>query len=143
MLLPLHLFTVLRLLRPLPPAPLLLIYASIVSSAFSITCPPPPLPFYMTHPLTSPPPPLPPSIFLFRITRHLPVQLFTLSLCLLDALSTLASALAAPPHPLYTRCTLPLKRWAKAIKRDVCTLALAALDCRTPTLPRVVAMLTV
>ena len=142
MLLPLHLLTVLRLLRPLSPAPLLPIYASIVSSALSITCPPPP-PFPTTRPLTSPSPHLSPSIFLFRIMRYLPVPLYTLSLCLLDASSTIASALAAPPHPLYTRCTAPLKRWAKAIKRDVCTLALAALDSRTPTLPRVVAMLTV
>ena len=58
-------------------------------------------------------------------------------------MSTIVLFLTIPPHPLYLRIAAPLKRWAKAIKRDVHTLALACIDPRTPFVARAIAAITV
>jgi hypothetical protein len=65
------------------------------------------------------------------------------ALAALDAASLATLFISSPPHPLYARFSAALKRWAKAIKRDVCTLALAALDPRTPFIARATAAFTV
>jgi hypothetical protein len=79
------------------------------------------------------------------LLRHIP-RCISLSSCAgiaLDAWSTIALFTSLPPHPLYSHIAASLKRWAKVIKRDVLTLALASIDRRTPLAARAIAFATV